>query len=72
LAVGEALAAFSQRAPRQAKVVALRYFGGLTEDEIMAALDICPRTVRRDFEFGKAWLSTGVKGVESYDRGFAP
>jgi RNA polymerase sigma factor (TIGR02999 family) len=57
LAVDEALAAFSQLAPRQAKVVELRYFGGLTEDEIVAALDISPRTVRRDWEFARAWLS---------------
>ena len=48
LAVDEALTAFSQLAPRQAKVVELRYFGGLTEEEIVAALNISPRTVRRD------------------------
>ena len=57
LAVDEALAAFSQLAPRQAKVVELRYFGGLTEEEIVVALNISPRTVRRDWEFAKAWLS---------------
>ena len=62
LAVDEALTAFSQLAPRQAKVVELRYFGGLTEDEIVAALDISPRTVRRDWEFAKAWLSRELKG----------
>jgi RNA polymerase sigma factor (TIGR02999 family) len=57
LAVDEALTAFSRLAPRQARVVELRYFGGLTEDEIVAALDISPRTVRRDWDFAKAWLS---------------
>lgn len=57
LAVDEALTAFSHLAPRQAKVVELRYFGGLTEEEIVAALDISPRTVRRDWEFARAWLS---------------
>jgi RNA polymerase sigma factor (TIGR02999 family) len=57
LAVDDALTAFSQLAPRQAKVVELRYFGGLTEEEIVAALNISPRTVRRDWEFAKAWLS---------------
>jgi RNA polymerase sigma factor (TIGR02999 family) len=56
LAVDEALTAFSRLAPRQAKVVELRYFGGLTEEEIVAALDISPRTVRRDWDFSKAWL----------------
>ena len=57
LALDEALTAFSQRAPRQAKVVELRYFGGLTEEEIVGALGISPRTVRRDWDFAKAWLS---------------
>jgi RNA polymerase sigma factor (TIGR02999 family) len=56
LALDEALIAFSQVAPRQAKVVELRYFGGLTEDEIVAALKISPRTVRRDWDLAKAWL----------------
>jgi len=56
LDVDEALTVFSQLAPRQAKVVELRYFGGLTEEEIVAALKISPRTVRRDWDFAKAWL----------------
>ena len=56
LALDEALTAFSEVAPRQAKVVELRYFGGLTEEEIVAALKISPRTVRRDWDIAKAWL----------------
>src|SRR5215467_5246752 len=56
LALDEALTAFSQVSPRQAKVVELHYFGGLTEEEIVAALKISPRTVRRDWHFAKAWL----------------
>jgi len=56
LELDEALTAFSLMAPRQAKVVELRYFGGLTEEEIVAALKISPRTVRRDWDVAKAWL----------------
>jgi RNA polymerase sigma factor (TIGR02999 family) len=56
LALDEALTAFSQVAPRQAKVVELRYFGGLSEEEIVATLKISPRTVRRDWDLAKAWL----------------
>jgi len=56
LALDEALTAFSLVAPRQAKVVELRYFGGLTEEEIVAALEISPRTVRRDWDLARAWL----------------
>ena len=56
LALDDALTAFSQLAPRPAKVVELRYFGGLTEEEIVAVLKISPRTVRRDWDFARAWL----------------
>jgi RNA polymerase sigma factor (TIGR02999 family) len=56
LELDEALTAFSQVAPRQARVVELRYFGGLTEEEIVVALNISPRTVRRDWDLAKAWL----------------
>jgi RNA polymerase sigma factor (TIGR02999 family) len=52
----EALQAFSTVAPRQAKLVELRYFGGLGEEEIGETLKISPRTVRRDWEFAKSWL----------------
>jgi RNA polymerase sigma factor (TIGR02999 family) len=57
ITLDEALEAFSRVAPRQAKVVELRYFGGLTEEEIVAVLGISPRTVRRDWDFAKAWLT---------------
>ena len=56
LALDDALTSFSRMAPRQAKVVELRYFGGLTEEEIVAALNISPRTIRRDWDFAKSWL----------------
>ena len=47
------LAAF---APRQAKVVELRFFGGMTEREIADHLEICGRTVKRDWTIARAWL----------------
>jgi len=56
LALDEALTAFSKIAPRQAKVVELRYFGGLSEEETAEVLRSSPRTVRRDWQFAKAWL----------------
>jgi RNA polymerase sigma factor (TIGR02999 family) len=56
IALDDALATFSKIGGRQAQVVELRYFGGLTEEEIASVLDISPRTVRRDWEFAKAWL----------------
>lgn len=72
LALDEVLTAFSEIAPRQAKVVELRYFGGLTEEEIVAVLKISPRTVRRDWDLSKAWLlrelSYGRKQARAHDR----
>jgi RNA polymerase sigma factor (TIGR02999 family) len=64
LQLDEALTAFSRVAPRQAKVVELRYFGGLSEEEIVAALKISPRTVRRDWDLAKAWLSRELNRLE--------
>jgi RNA polymerase sigma factor (TIGR02999 family) len=61
LALDDALTVFSELAPRQAKVVELRYFGGLTEEEIVAVLKISARTVRRDWDLAKAWLSRELK-----------
>ena len=52
----EALNRLATFAPRQAQVVELRFFGGLTEQEIAAHLDICGRTVKRDWTLARAWL----------------
>jgi len=60
VALDEALTAFSTVAPRQAKLVELRYFGGLSEEEIAEVLKISPRTVRRDWEFARSWLMRGL------------
>lgn len=68
LALDDALTAFSQVAPRQAKVVEMRYFGGLTEAEIVAALKISARTVRRDWDFAKAWLLRELSRRETIGR----
>ena len=56
LALDDALTSFSQVAPRQAKVVELRYFGGLTEEEVATVLKISRRSVERDWSLAKAWL----------------
>jgi RNA polymerase sigma-70 factor, ECF subfamily len=43
--------------PRVVKVIELRFFAGLTVDEAAAALDISPKTVKRDWEFGRDWMA---------------
>lgn len=60
LAVDEALARLAAIDPQQASVVELRYFGGLTVDETAAALDIAPRTVKREWAMAKAWLRVEI------------
>jgi RNA polymerase sigma factor (TIGR02999 family) len=42
---------------RHSKVVVLRFFGGLTEDEIAEALNISTATVKRDWRLARAWLA---------------
>jgi len=56
LALDEALKSLANLAPRQAKVVELRYFGGLSEEEVAGILSTSRRTVRRDWQFARAWL----------------
>jgi len=56
LALDVALETLQQLAPRQARVVELRYFGGLTEDETAEVMNTTSRTVRRDWQFARAWL----------------
>ncbi len=62
LALDDALTAFAKIAPRQAKVIELRYFGGMSEEEIAATLDTSLRTVRRDWQFAKSWLQQELDG----------
>jgi RNA polymerase sigma factor (TIGR02999 family) len=62
LALDEALRALAKLAPRQARVVELRYFGGLSEEETAGVLQTSPRTVRRDWQFAKAWLTRDLTG----------
>jgi RNA polymerase sigma factor (TIGR02999 family) len=55
-ALDEALCALEHADARSARIVELRFFGGLTNEEIAELLDISIRTVIRDWEFARAWL----------------
>ena len=52
----DALSQLDRVDPRAARVVELRYFAGLTLDEVAAALELGPRTVVRDWQFARAFL----------------
>jgi RNA polymerase sigma-70 factor (ECF subfamily) len=54
----EALDRLEKSDARVAQVVQLRFFGGLSIEETAEALRVSPRTVKREWTFGKAWLKT--------------
>jgi len=56
LAVNEVLDRLGAIDARQARIVELRYFGGLTEEETAEVLKISTRTVKRDWTVARAWL----------------
>lgn len=56
LALDEALENLAKFDERKAKVVEMRFFGGLTDDEIAQALDVTDRTVQRDWRSARLWL----------------
>jgi RNA polymerase sigma factor (TIGR02999 family) len=56
VAVDEALDALAAEDPRKARVVELRFFGGLTVEETAEALGVSVRTVHTDWAFARAWL----------------
>jgi len=62
LALDEALSRLAQLSPRAAKVIELRFFGGLTETEIATLLKLARRTVNRDWDMARAWLYKEITG----------
>jgi RNA polymerase sigma factor (TIGR02999 family) len=56
LALDEALDALAAVSPRQARVVELRFYGGLTVEEVAEALGVSRATAENDWTFAKAWL----------------
>lgn len=56
LALDDALDALARVDARQSQIVVMRFFGGLTNDEIASALGLSAATVMRDWKLAKAWL----------------
>lgn len=61
LALDEALDRLAQMSERQARIVELWFFGGLTQDEISEVMGISVPTIRRDWRMARAWLSRELK-----------
>ncbi|MEZ4456994.1 MAG: sigma-70 family RNA polymerase sigma factor [Gemmatimonadales bacterium] len=65
IALDDALERLSAVNPRLRRVVELRYFGGLSEEEIATILEVTTRTVQRDWTKARAWLYREVYGDEN-------
>jgi RNA polymerase sigma factor (TIGR02999 family) len=62
VALDEALDALAEIDERKARVVELRFFGGLTEAEMAETLKVSPETVRRDWRLARSWLLLKLSG----------
>ena len=70
LAIDEALSSLAALDARQARVVELRFFGGLTVEETAEATGVSPATVKRDWTLARAWLKRRL-GADSGKAGAA-
>jgi RNA polymerase sigma factor (sigma-70 family) len=61
VALDVALNALEVIDPRKCRAIELRYFGGLSMEEIAQALDVSPITVRRDLRAAEAWLQREMR-----------
>jgi RNA polymerase sigma factor (TIGR02999 family) len=62
LALHDALNALAAIDPRQAEIVEMRYFGGLTEAEVATVKTLSPATIRREIAAARFWLGHHMKG----------
>ncbi|MFN0169212.1 MAG: ECF-type sigma factor, partial [Bryobacteraceae bacterium] len=61
LLLDDALGRLAAMSPRQSQVVEMRYFAGLTEEEVATVLGVTRRTVNRDWSMARAWLYGQLK-----------
>ncbi|HLK31460.1 MAG TPA: sigma-70 family RNA polymerase sigma factor [Terriglobales bacterium] len=67
LAVDESLNRLAKLDPRQARVVEMRFFGGLEVEEVAEVLQVSAKTVKRDWSVAKAWLYADLKERHGID-----
>jgi RNA polymerase sigma factor (TIGR02999 family) len=68
VAIHEALDVLAERDPRKAQIVELRFFGGLTLDEIAEVLGVAPITVSREWTKARAWLRRAMMATDGMAR----
>jgi RNA polymerase sigma factor (TIGR02999 family) len=64
-ALNDALESLTRIDPRRAKVIELRFFGGLSVEETADVLQVSPQTVMRDWRLARAWLARELRGDKS-------
>ena len=62
IALDEALGKLGALSPSQARLVELRFFGGLAMDDVAQVLGVSVRTAEREWRFAKAWLLRELRG----------
>lgn len=67
IALDEALEALAALDERKSRIVELKYFGGITNDEIAEVLKISIETVKRDWRFARTWLLRELNGTQSQE-----
>ena len=60
IALDRALTGLAEMDPRKGQIVEMKFFGGLTTEEVAAVLGVTPRTVEREWRAAKAWLHRAV------------
>lgn len=68
VAIDRALEALAAHDARKARVVELRFFGGLSVEETAQALGVSPRTVYSEWAFARAWLYRMLRDEYPYER----
>ncbi len=68
LALDEALRKLAAKSPRQAKLVNLRFFAGLTNGQAAEVLGVAPSTADEDWAYAKCWLRVEMTGAAPGDR----
>jgi RNA polymerase sigma-70 factor, ECF subfamily len=62
-ALDQALTKLATVDARQAKIVELRYFGGLTVEEVAEVMDISPATIKREWQMARAWIHRELRST---------
>lgn len=64
LALDDVLQQFEMQYPREHRIVMLRFYAGMTNEQVARAIDVPLRTVERDWRFARAWLRSTLQADE--------